>query len=63
MVPPESILLSGSNAQEILRAYDKAIAHLAPDVRRQLAAVAKTSGLKRATRSWKRSPTRSSPRA
>src|SRR5262249_2347834 len=41
MVPPESILLSGSSAQEILGAYNKAIAQLAPDVRQQLAAVMK----------------------
>lgn len=41
MVPPESILLSGSTAQEILGAYNKAIKLLAPDVRQQLAAVMK----------------------
>src|SRR5262245_13974800 len=41
MQPPESILLSGSNAQEILRAYNAAIEQLAPDLREQLAAVMK----------------------
>jgi hypothetical protein len=41
MLPPESILLSGSNAQEILGAYNKAIGQLAPDVREQFGAVMK----------------------
>ncbi len=41
MLPPESILLTGSNAQEILSAYNQVIGQLAPDVRQQLAAVVK----------------------
>lgn len=41
MLAPESILLSGSNTQEILGAYNKAIGQLAPDVREQFAAVMK----------------------
>jgi hypothetical protein len=41
VLPPDSILLSGSNAQEILAAYNKAIGELAPDVREQFAAVMK----------------------
>jgi hypothetical protein len=39
MLPPESILLSGSNTQEIIGAYNTAIGRLAPDVREQFAAV------------------------
>jgi hypothetical protein len=41
MVPPESIVLVGSNAQEILGAYNEAIKQLAPEVREQLASVMK----------------------
>ncbi len=41
MLPPESIMLSGSNGQEILRAYNSAIGQLEPDVAQQLAAVMK----------------------
>jgi hypothetical protein len=39
ILPPESILLSGSNIHEFLGAYGKAISQLEPDVREQLAAV------------------------
>lgn len=41
MVAPESIVISGSNAQEILGTYGKILSQLAPEVRLQMAAVMK----------------------
>jgi hypothetical protein len=41
MVPPESVLLSGSNSQEIISCYNRIISQLDPEIGQQLAAVMK----------------------